>query len=150
MSLGESLGPFLGRLALAWFFLTQAYRYALDWNDTAILLTMKNVPTPPILLLLALTGIILGSISLLLGFRTRAGALALFAITIAATVTMHDYWHLRVAAARTADFDIFARNIAIAGGLLMLIAVGSSRFAMDQPRGGVKAPATAPQHRWPL
>src|SRR5258708_46043 len=147
MSFGESLAPFLGRLALAWFFLTQAYRYALDWNDTAILLTMKNVPTPPILLLLALTGIILGSISLLLGFRTRAGALALFAITIAATVTMHDYWHLRVAAARNADFDIFARNIAIAGGLLMLIGMGSGRFAVDKPRGRAKPPAAAPTRR---
>jgi putative oxidoreductase len=128
-------------------FLTQAYHYALDWNDTAILLTMKNVPTPPILLLLALTGIILGSISLLLGFRTRAGALALFAITIAATVTMHDYWHLRVAAARSADFDIFARNIAIAGGLLMLIGMGSGRFAIDKQGGGEKPSAPAPKRR---
>jgi putative oxidoreductase len=147
MSFGESLAPFLGRLVLAWFFLTQAYHYALDWNDTAILLTMKNVPTPPVLLLTALTGIILGSISLLLGFRTRAGALALFAITIAATVTMHDYWHLRVAAARNADFDIFARNIAIAGGLLMLIGMGSGRFAIDKPAGPEKPPAPAGKRR---
>ena len=148
MSFGESLAPFLGRLVLAWFFLTQAYHYALDWNATAILLTMKNVPTPPILLLMGLIGIILGSISLLLGFRTRAGALALFAITIAATVTMHDYWHLRVAAARSADFDIFARNIAIAGGLLMLIGMGSGRFAIDKPGGGEKPPsAPSPKRR---
>ena len=147
MSFGESLAPFLGRLVLAWFFLTQAYHYALDWNDTAILLTMKNVPTPPVLLLTALTGIVLGSISLLLGFRTRAGALALFAITIAATVTMHDYWHLRVAAARSADFDIFARNIAIAGGLLMLIGMGSGRFAIDKPAAPEKPPAPAGKRR---
>src|SRR5260370_40380378 len=141
MSFGESLAPFLGRLVLAWFFLIQAYHYALDWSDTTILLPMKNVPTPPVLLLTALTGIILGSISLLLGFRTRAGALALFAITIAATVTMHDYWHLRVAAARNADFVIFARNIAIAGGRLMLIRTGSRRFTIDRPGGGEIAPA---------
>jgi uncharacterized membrane protein YphA (DoxX/SURF4 family) len=82
-----------------------------------------------------------------LGFRTRAGALALFAITIAATVTMHDYWHLRVAAARSADFDIFARNIAIAGGLLMLIGMGSGRFAIDKPAGGEKPSAPAPKRR---
>src|SRR2546421_11067424 len=141
MSFGESLAPLLGRLVLAWFFLTQAYHYALDWNDTAILLTMKNVPTPPVLLLTALTGIVLGSISLVLGFRTRAGALALFAITIGATVTMHDYWHLRAAAARSADFDIFARNMAIAGGLLILIGMGSGGFALDNTGGGRKLSA---------
>lgn len=135
MSFGESIAPLLGRLVLAWFFLIQAYHYALDWNDTAVLLTMKHVPAPPLLLPAALGGIVLGSLSLVLGFRTRAGAVALFAITIAATVTMHDYWHLRAAAARSADFDIFARNMAIAGGLLMLIGMGSGRFAIDN-RGG--------------
>jgi putative oxidoreductase len=131
MSIGESLAPLLGRWVMAWFFLTQAYRYALDWNNTAILLTMKNIPTPPIILLVVLVGLLLGSLSLVLGFCTRAGALALFAITIAASVTMHDYWHIRAAAARAADYDIFVRNIAIAGGLLMLIGMGSGRFGMD-------------------
>jgi putative oxidoreductase len=135
MSIGESLAPLLGRWVLAWFFLTQAYRYALDWNNTAILLTMKNIPAPPIFLLIALVGLLLGSLSLVLGFCTRAGALALFAITIAASVTMHDYWHIRAAAARAADYDIFVRNIAIAGGLLMLIGMGSGRFGMDNAKG---------------
>ena len=134
MSIGESLAPLLGRWVLAWFFLTQAYRYALDWNNTAVLLTMKNIPTPPIILLVVLVGLLLGSLSLVLGFCTRAGALALFAITIAASVTLHDYWHIRAAAARAADYDIFVRNIAIAGGLLMLIGMGSGRFGMDNAR----------------
>jgi hypothetical protein len=64
---------------------------------------------------------------------------------------MHDYWHLRVAAARNADFDNFARTIAIAGGLLMLIGMGlmligmgSGGFAIDKPAGGENPPAQAP------
>ena len=140
MSFGESLAPLLGRLVLAWFFLLQAYHYALDWNNTAILLTMKDVPTPPVVLLLALVGLLLGAVSLLLGFCTRAGALALFAITIAATVTMHDYWHVRAVAARAADYDIFARNLAIAGGLLVLIGMGSGRFGIDNMKKGGPPP----------
>ena len=47
MSFGESIAPLFGRWVLAWFFLTQAYRHALDWNNTALLLAMKSVPTPP-------------------------------------------------------------------------------------------------------
>jgi putative oxidoreductase len=149
MSFGESLAPLLGRWVMAWFFLTQAYRYGLDWNNTAILLTMKNIPTPPIILLIALVGLLLGSLSLLLGFCTRAGALALFAITIAATVTLHDYWHIRAEAARGADYDIFVRNIAIAGGLLMLIGMGSGRFGMDnvKPKASPKPGPVKPGKR---
>ena len=138
MSFGESIAPLFGRWVLAWFFLTQAYQAALDWNNTALLLAMKAVPTPPAILFLALIGTVMGSLSLLVGFRTRIGALVLFAITIGATVTLHDYWHLEVEVARDADFDIFARNIAIAGGLLMLIGMGSGRFGFD---GAPKAEA---------
>jgi putative oxidoreductase len=149
MSFGESLAPLLGRWILAWFFLTQAYRYALDWNNTALLLTMKNVPSPPVLLLIALIGVVLGSLSLLLGFYTRAGALALFTITVAATVTLHDYWHLRAAEARNADYDIFVRNVAIAAGLLMLIGMGSGRFGIDnvKPKGGRGKAHSGPKPR---
>jgi putative oxidoreductase len=139
MSYGESIAPLLGRLVLTWFFLTQVYHYALDWNGTALLLTMKHVPAAPVMLLFGLMLALLGSFSLLLGFRTRIGALALFAATVAATVTFHDYWTLKTAAAAAADYDIFARNVAIAGGLLILIGVGPGRFAVDQEKPHVAA-----------
>jgi putative oxidoreductase len=76
-------------------------------------------------------GIVLGSLSLLLGFRARAGAFLLLAITLVLTVALHDFWHIRAAIARNADYDIFARNVAIAGGLLLVIGLGSGRFAID-------------------
>ena len=142
MSFGESIAPLFGRLVLSWFYFTQAYRYTRDWNDTALILTMKSLPAAQVFLFIALMGIVLGGLSLLLGFRTRIGALALFAITVTATIIMHDYWTLSTAAQRAADYDIFARNIAICGGLLALIGLGGGRFGMDnvsakpQGRGG--------------
>jgi putative oxidoreductase len=140
MSFGESIAPLLGRLVLAWFFMVQAIRYLRDWNDTALLLSMKAVPAPPLVMVLAIIVVVLGSLSLLLGYRTRIGALALFAVTLAAATTLHDYWHVTAAQARDADFDIFARDVAISGGLLMLIGMGSGRFAMDN-KGSAPNPA---------
>jgi putative oxidoreductase len=148
MSFGESIAPLFGRWVLAWFFLTQAYQYSLDWNNTALLLAMKSVPTPPATLLLILIGTVMGSLSLLVGFRTRIGALVLFAITIGTTVTLHDYWHLDVEVARDADFDIFARNVAISGGLLLLIGMGSGKFGFDggKPEGKSGKPGGSKDH----
>jgi putative oxidoreductase len=140
MSYGESIAPLFGRWVLAWFFLVQAYIHAFDWNNTALLLAMKAVPTPPAVLFVTLIGLVMGSLSLLVGFRTRIGALVLFTITVGATVTLHDYWSIDADMARAADFDIFARNIAIAGGLLMLIGMGSGRFGFDGA-GGPEAKA---------
>jgi uncharacterized membrane protein YphA (DoxX/SURF4 family) len=131
MPLIESLAPLFGRLVLAWFFLTEAYHYALDWNNTAVLLSMRNMPLPSVVLAAAVGGIVLGSVSLLLGFRTRAGAVVLIAITVATTIALHNFWHIRAPIARNADYDIFARNVAIAGGLLILTGLGSGPFALD-------------------
>ena len=136
MSFGESIAPMLGRFVLAWFYLVQAYRYAADWNGTVDLLMVKGLPAAPVFLFIGLGGISLGALSLLFGYRTRVGALVLFVITIWATITMHDYWTLKTIAARTADYDIFARNIAISGGLLVLIGTGPGKFAVDNVSGG--------------
>src|ERR1017187_10145592 len=89
MPLIESLAPVFGRLVLAWFFLTEAYHYALDWNNIAVLLSMRNMPLPSVVLAAAVAGRVLGSVSLLLGFRTRVGALVLIAITVATTIALH-------------------------------------------------------------
>ena len=142
MSLIESLAPLLGRLVLAWYFLTQAYRYALDWNNTTVLLSMRNIPVPPVLLAALVAGVVLGSLSILLGYRARAGAAVLFAITVALTIALHNFWHIRAPVARNADYDIFARNVAIAGGLLIVIGLGSGPFAFDNlgPKRGRRKP----------
>lgn len=136
MSFGESIAPLLGRLLLSWFFLSEAYRYADDWSGTTTLLAMKGLPAPGILLFVALAAMVMGGLSLLFGLRTRLGALALFAFTIVATAVMHDYWKLHEAATRQADYDIFVRNLAIAGGLLVLVGLGGGGFALDN----VKSP----------
>jgi len=131
MSFGEAIAPLLGRVLLAWFFLSEAYARAVDWSGTTMLLAMKGLPAPAVLLFIALSVMALGGLSLLFGVRARLGALALFAFTIIATVTMHDYWKLHEAAARAADYDIFVRNLAIAGGLLVLVGLGAGKFAID-------------------
>ena len=135
MSHGESISALIGRCILAWFFLALTYRYAQDWSDTTVLLAMKDVPMPSAMLLGGLMLNVLGSISLLLGFQARTGALILLLVTLGATFAVYDYWTLSVSAAREEAFDLFARNIAIAGGLLLLIGTGPGKFAIDNRLG---------------
>jgi putative oxidoreductase len=131
MSFSERISPLIGRLALAWFFLSAVYTLARDWDGQVAMLTFANYPVPPVLLALALLVMTLGGLSLLLGFHARHGAVLLFGFTVLATVLMHDYWHAATATARAADYEIFARNVAIAGGLLVIIGMGAGPFALD-------------------
>lgn len=139
MSISEYLSPLIGRLVLAWFFLAQVGYYGGEWNATISLMTFRGIPLAPLLLVVTLMLLILGSLSLIFGFHTRHGAVLLFGIALVATMLMNDFWRIADnAAARQADFDLFARNIAIAGGLLLLVGMGPGPVAIDNRMGAKK------------
>jgi putative oxidoreductase len=131
MSFSEYISPLIGRLILGWFFIGEAIAYAGQWDGTIQLMALKGMPAAPLLLALALIAMILGGLSLVFGFQTRHGAVLLFGFTIVVSVAMHDYWLIRDPIARAADYEIFARNIAIAGGLLLLVGMGPGPVAFD-------------------
>ena len=131
MSFSETISPFFGRCAFVWFYLTGAMDIAGNWRGLAQELATKNVPIPPLVLLIALILIVMGSISLLFGYHTRHGAMLLFGMTMIAAVIMHDYWHYSDPALHAREFGIFARDFAICGGLLLLVGLGPGPFAVD-------------------
>ena len=131
MSFSEQISPLIGRWVLAWFFLSAVWERASAWEATIELMALQHVPAPPPLLALALLVMIVGALSLALGYHTRHGAMLLFGFTIVVTLLMHGFWHIGDAIDRAADYEIFARNIAIAGGLLFLVGMGPGPFAFD-------------------
>src|SRR5512142_648546 len=131
MSISELLSPLVGRMVFGWFFLSQVAVYGGDWEGTITLMTFRGIPGAAFLLALTLLLLVMGSLSLILGFHARYGALILFTVTILAAVMMHDYWRIADPNARAADFELFACNAAIAGGLLMLVGLGPGPLAID-------------------
>mgnify|MGYP001099450040 CR=1 FL=1 len=136
MSFSETISPLLGRCALVWFFGAVAMTIITDWGRVQGLMEARHVPLVPIVMLLALVFIFLGCVSLLLGYHARHGAVILFGLTIVAAVTLHPFW-LMTGEARQAEFEIFARDVAICGGLLLMVGMGPGPFAIDnRARGG--------------
>lgn len=131
MSFSELISPLIGRWVFAWFFLSAAWQRAAHWSATISLMALQHIPAPPPFLALALIVMILGGLSLLLGYHTRHGAMLLFGFTVSAAVSMHDFWHLHEAIGRASDYELFARDMAIAGGLLFLVGLGPGPFALD-------------------
>jgi len=136
MSLAETISPFLGRWVIAWFFLSEAYTRASNWDGTIELMSLRHIPDAPPLFALALLAMTVGGLSLLLGYHVRHAAMVLFAFTIATTFIMHDFWKIANVIDRAAEYDLFARNMAIAGGLLLLVGMGAGPLAIDNRVGG--------------
>jgi len=69
-------------------------------------------------------------ITLILGFATRYGALLAFAFVVIALLTAHLYWEFPQAA-QTLQYVFLSKDLAIAGGALVLFVSGGGRFSID-------------------
>ena len=138
MSFSETIAPFFGRCAFVYFYLSSAADILGNWQQVAGELGARHVPLPPLVLLVGLVLIFMGSISLLFGYHTRHGAVMLFAMTVIAIFGLHDFWHYADPAQRTAQFNIFISDFAICGGLLLMVGMGPGPFAIDNTGKGKK------------
>lgn len=70
-------------------------------------------------------------ISLVLGLGTRYGALLALLFVVIATVAAHRYWGYPQAA-QLVQYTFLTKNIAVAGGLLVLFVTSGGRISVDQ------------------
>lgn len=134
MPISETISPFVGRCAIVWFYGSAATNIVHNWAPTVQAMASKNVPVAPLILAIVFLLILISCISLIIGFHARHGAVTLFTVSLIAAVTMHDFWNLSIGPQRAAELAIFARDIAICGGLLLLVGMGPGPFAFDNYR----------------
>lgn len=138
MSLGERLAPVFGRGLMALIFLLAAYFKILNWDSTVSTLEAHRLPFPAFLLAVALLTELLCGAAVFVGFRTRMAALLLFLYTCTVTYVLHDFWTYADPAQlqRYAhELQLFVKNMAIAGGLLLLVGHGAGEWSWDSWRG---------------
>ncbi len=77
---------------------------------------------------------IIGGLSVLLGFYTRFGALALLLFLVPVTLIMHNFWAIEDAAAAQEQMINFMKNVSITGAVLFILAVGPGPISIDNAR----------------
>ncbi len=119
----------LGRIGIGLLFVWQATTRIRQWHGTKAYIETKNVPIIPFYLPVAIAVQILCGLSLLIGWQVRfaAGILALF--TIVSTILFHDFWNLEEPE-KTWEKTLFMKDVAVLGGLFILIAIGSGGLSI--------------------
>jgi putative oxidoreductase len=87
-----------------------------------------GLPLPQVALALAIIVEIGGGLALIAGYRTRTVAAVLAAFSVFTALAFHN------ALADQNQFIHFFKNIAMAGGLLQVVAFGAGRFSLDARR----------------
>jgi len=82
---------------------------------------------------MALVVEIVGSLALIAGFGTRLAALVLALFTLVASFFFHAYWGVPADQAFVQQL-LFFKNIAVVGGLFVLVAHGAGAWSLDAKR----------------
>jgi len=116
----------VARLLIASLFFLTAW----GGSPNAGYLKSLGVPNPELLSWIAIVVEYIVVLSLVLGVATRYGVLLGILYVIIATALAHRYWEFPQPQ-QLAQYTNFTKNLAIAGGLLLLLVSGSGRFAVD-------------------
>lgn len=122
----------LGRFLLIVIFLMSAVGNKIpNFGSTAEYMAAEGVPAPMFLLAGAIVFLIAGSLSILIGYKARAGAALLLIFLILATYWFHDFWTVEDPGAKQMQTIAFMKNLALMGAMLMIIARGPGNPSLD-------------------
>ncbi|MEW9304864.1 DoxX family protein [Labrys neptuniae] len=117
--------PLLGRVLIAAIFLLSGFGKLTAPAATAGYIAAAGLPLPYLGVILAILVELVGGILLIVGYQTRLVALAMAVFSVAAAAFFHNNL------GDQNQFIHFFKNIAMAGGLLQVVAFGAGGLSVD-------------------
>lgn len=136
----DSLVIFIARVALSILFLWSGAMKLLGYAGFVSYLHAKGVPFVQVGAPIAVAVEVLGGLALVLGVKIRALGLVMAVYTIVTAIFGHDFWNVTDTALQRDMVIHFWKNVAIAGGFLLLFVTGAGRISVDgarAPRSGL-------------
>lgn len=127
---GEGLAALVGRVLLASIFIWSGIGKITGWKMAAGYMAMHNMPLVPFFLFMAIMVELGGGLAILTGFQGRLAALAVFLYLIPTTLIFHNFW-AAPPDAHMMQLINFMKNVAIMGGLLMMVRFGAGEYSLD-------------------
>jgi putative oxidoreductase len=125
--------PALGRLLLCGLFIWAGYGKLMDPSGTAKFFAAMGIPAPGLMVWVTIIVELVGGLAILLGLQARLAAVVLalwslvtgFAVHLAAATSLTDPM------AAYDNMIHFYKNLALAGGLLYVVAYGAGALSVD-------------------
>lgn len=133
ISLNEpSAIPLVGRTLIAAIFFISGFGKLMAPDATMAYIGSLGLPAPALGLIGALLLELAGAAFLVIGYKTRVVALLLAAYAVVTALIFHH------ALADQNQMFHFLKNLAMAGGLLQVVAFGAGAFSLDNRRAPAK------------
>jgi putative oxidoreductase len=121
----------LGRLLLCTIFFMAAVGNKIPhFSEVARVMESAGVPAPQFLLVGAIVFLLVGSLSVIGGYKARIGAVLLLTFLVLASYYFHPFWKLE-GQAQQEQMIHFMKNLSMMGALLFIVANGSGPMSLD-------------------
>ncbi len=131
--MSQNLVALAARILLALMFILGGVSKFAGLTGTAGYIASKGLPLPMVLAVLTAALELGAGVALVIGWRVRVAALALALFTLLASLIFHAYW-AAPAEQQMVQQLLFMKNLAVAGGLLLLVGFGAGGASLDARR----------------
>ena len=118
--------PLAARILISTIFIMAAINKSMDLLGSEQYMAAYGIPAAGVLLVLSIIMEIFGGLSILLGFKAKWGAIALFIFLIPTTLIFHTEVTDQI------QSIMLLKNLAMMGGLLMVANYGSGPYSLDE------------------
>lgn len=112
-----------GRVIFGGYFVFNGLNHFMKLGMMAGYAKSKGVPAPSIAVPVTSLMILLGGLSIILGFHPTIGSILLAAFLIPTSFIMHGYWRVQEPQGKMVEMVNFTKNMALLGALLMFLAI---------------------------
>jgi putative oxidoreductase len=137
-NLVRQYGPLAGRIMITAIFLVSGYHKIVGFAAVSGMMAKAGMPMPDLLLAGAIACEIGGGLMVLLGWHACWGALLLIIFTVPATLMFHNFWAVDAAQYQN-QFNHFMKNVAMLGGLVYIMAMGSGPLSLQKDGASTRA-----------
>lgn len=142
MTTAQNALVLVGRILLAYLFITAGYPKLMDPTGTAGMITGAGLPAATLLAYVAGAFELLTGLAVLVGFQTKLVSLALAVFCVFTALAFHsgtvaiEGWPAPALGwINTLNGIMLVKNFALAGGFLVLAAFGAGAYSLDAKRG---------------
>jgi putative oxidoreductase len=122
-----------GRVMLCTIFLLAAVGNQIPhFHSVAEMMAKQGIPYPKVALVGAIVFLLVGSVSIIVGYKARLGALLLLIFLGLAAYYFHNFWAVADPVVYQDQMAHFLKNLSMMGAMLLIIAVGPGPMSLDR------------------
>ncbi len=125
-----------GRFLLGMYFILPVFMKITNFEGTSSYMAAHDVPFIPVLLTVTIIIQLACGAALITGFKGKPAAFVLAGLTLVISLFMHNFWTYEPGMEQTHENQNFFKNMGIIAGLLVVAALGTGRFSLDNKLAG--------------